>query len=334
MTSQFPAHVRPIFDGPGGYPIRLGWLQKTHSALTEDPGTFARDDATVRLGVGSSMTTPMRFWSQAAKLSRPLDARKPGTGLTPTQRGRWLLDDAGADPWLEDTGSHWLIHWWLLAPPCRVPVLYWALSRWPFTAMPRGDLKAAVLRAAAASGWRTPASSSVERDISALVRMYTPQAEAEEGSRAAIEDLMNSPMRELCLLGRYPDGRPSIAHTAGRLAPDAVVAFAVLEYVHRQTPQPGSIALSRLATDTDGPGRLLRIDTPALRRALQRTAARWPALDVVDSVGTEQVTFGQPPLELAWDILDTHYGNARSRTGTSPQAEAAPVAPGVQDGLF
>ena len=70
------------------------------------------------LGVGKNMVNAMRYWSKAFKLTQEHAHGDPSTGArlaAPTWRARWLLDENGADPYLEDTGSLWLLHWWLLS---------------------------------------------------------------------------------------------------------------------------------------------------------------------------------------------------------------------------
>ena len=92
---------------------------------------FLQQDAPVRLGVGKNMVNAMRYWSYAFKLTdeHPRGGssrahRRP----SPTWEARWLLDEDGADPYLEDTGSLWLLHWWLLSPPAFAPTWWVAFN--------------------------------------------------------------------------------------------------------------------------------------------------------------------------------------------------------------
>jgi hypothetical protein len=79
-----------------------------------------------------------------------------------------------------------------------------------------------------------------------------------------------------------------------------VVAYACLEYASRSIPSPGSISVSRLLYDDAGPGRVLRLQPPSLRHALQTAATRHPQLGVTDAGdGTEVLTFSRHPLALA-----------------------------------
>src|SRR5438046_2950320 len=108
---------------------RYGWFRKGVKAAEQSPEVFSKESAPVELGVGKNMVRAIRFWGRAAKvLADAANPRQPRLPLSvPSQNGRALFDErTGLDPYLEQPGSLWLLHWWLLAPPCLVPVWWLA----------------------------------------------------------------------------------------------------------------------------------------------------------------------------------------------------------------
>ena len=131
---------------------RFGWLHKSYRALT-DPALgadlFLRENATVQPRAWNNMVNAIRFWSYAFKLTieYPKDTSSRAYVASPTWEARWLLDEDGADPYLEDTASLWLLHWWLLARPCYVPTWWVAFHAQPTSRFTLPDLCETVLRA-------------------------------------------------------------------------------------------------------------------------------------------------------------------------------------------
>ncbi|MFD7919548.1 DUF4007 family protein [Streptomyces sp. NPDC059740] len=300
----------PAFGRHRGYPPRYGWLRKVHLALVQDPQALQRPDATVALGVGKSMVPSMGFWTQAFGL-----ASREGRALLPTARAHWLLDDeTGADPYLEFDSSLWLLHWWLVsATPCHAPSWRYLFGYAPLSRNSRTELQKNVVAIANAAGWKTPAQSVLAADIACLVSMYAPS----DHTPANIEDELSNPFRTLHLLDPEPPaGRTSdrshlvaVRRTAGRSCPELVQAYATLDFVtHSVGSTPGSVSLSRLASDPLGPGRLLLTGAAELRRALHKVAARHPDLAVIQAAdGEEVLAFTSRPDQIAEQLLNAAY---------------------------
>jgi len=79
-------------------------LKKGHDFL-DQKRRFTDEDAITYLGVGKNMVTAIRYWMKAFGMSND-------DGLT--ELGKRLLSDKGWDPYLEDIGSLWLLHYHLV----------------------------------------------------------------------------------------------------------------------------------------------------------------------------------------------------------------------------
>ena len=75
------------------FALRYSWLSKGFHALSNDPGVFESEDATIELGVGKNMVQAIRFWLRACKMMHP-------TKSEATSLGHLILhEDEGFDPY-------------------------------------------------------------------------------------------------------------------------------------------------------------------------------------------------------------------------------------------
>ncbi|MGH3736857.1 MAG: DUF4007 family protein [Micromonosporaceae bacterium] len=315
---------------------RFGWLHKAYTALL-DPElgseVFLRSDAPVLLGVGKNMVNAIRHWAQAFKVS--IEHSKGGTSrayvASPTWEARWLLDEDGADPYLEDSASLWLLHWWLLKPASLAPVWWVAFHAMPSSRFTEASLAEIVTREVRLAGWDSPAPASIAKDIDCLTKMYA-RRKTPTGSPGSFEDLLDCPFRELGLLEPVAPQRAGdrsgervwqFTSTVRTSLPANIVAYACLDYASQDAAlaEGGSIATARLANEPGGPGRAFRIREPEIVDALAEVAGGVEQLSVSDGVGQRSLTFAGNPAALAWDVLDAYYDCVRQRPGF-PEREA------------
>ena len=76
------------------------------------------------------MVRAIRFWGLAAKLitDNPQHSGGRETAHVPTRRGHALFGEGRWDPYMEDPGTLWLLHWLLLAPRSQLPVWWLAFN--------------------------------------------------------------------------------------------------------------------------------------------------------------------------------------------------------------
>ena len=96
------------FSGHQTFPLRISWLPKAVEAFVagEDPLTNP-EKGIVDLGLGKNMVTALRFWVDAYNVATYANSK-----WTMTQFGDLVFNpDSGADPFLEDPATAWLLHW-------------------------------------------------------------------------------------------------------------------------------------------------------------------------------------------------------------------------------
>ena len=104
---------RYSFSGHESFFCKPLWLKKAYDAMNEGVN-FTSPDAVASLGVGKNMVSSIRFWSRAFGLSI-------NDNSTPFAQSIFDSEN-GYDPYLEDEGTLWLLHYYLLTK--RVASLY------------------------------------------------------------------------------------------------------------------------------------------------------------------------------------------------------------------
>ena len=105
--------IRYSFSGHESFFCKPLWLKKAYDAMNSGV-VFTSPDAVAKLGVGKNMVASIRFWSRAFGLS---------INDTPTPFAQLVFDSKfGYDPYLEDEGTLWLLHYYLITK--KVASLY------------------------------------------------------------------------------------------------------------------------------------------------------------------------------------------------------------------
>jgi len=297
----------PVFARHETFHPRYGWFRKAYRSVAEDPHAFDSVDAPVRIGVGKNMVRAIRFWGLAAGLIAPRSEsrlrRKP---LEETPFGSRLFADSGWDPWMEDPGTLWLLHWRLLAAPCQLPVWWLAFNEFHPIEFTDDDLEDAVAAQLDANAdWKAPHRSSLRKDVSALLRTYAPQ---ERTKRTSIDDVLDCPLRELNLISRATTpGRYRFILGPKPTLPSEVVTAAALEYAAGTVTGGKSIAVSRLAHDAGSPGKAFKLSETELLAALDPAVRRQHGLRLMSGTGAPVLSWFAPPGDLRDNILNDYY---------------------------
>ena len=261
----------PSFGRHETFHPRYGWLKKAYDRISEDPGAFRAENATVRFGVGKNMVNAIRFWSLAFKITEEQKG-----GLKTTEIGDALFGDGGLDPYLERPETLWVLHWLLFAPPCRVPTWWMIINRTPGTVVGTADLlDKAQEEIRSDPRWDSPSPASVKRDVEVFLHTYTSKRD-----RLTIEEYIDCPFRNLNL-AHHDDG--SVRFTYGPktgLAP-RVIAFACADLAAR-TGAGGGVSVARLAVDQGGIGNVFKMSENDLAAALEPACRHAKYVSVVE----------------------------------------------------
>lgn len=264
-TTDGRAHV---FSGHESFALRYGWLPKLVDAIARDPALFADDDnAMLTLGLGKNMVRSLRFWGDAfgvtastAKLTRS------------TEFGTLLLDPtAGRDPFLEDPGSLWRLHWNLTA--------HTGLGAWSVAFLDVVDAEVSrerlveMVRARAAAGRGPITAGTASAHVDMMVKSYD---DGHVDETAVIEDSLGCPLQELGLFTTAtPGGTPTIRFRRGAKPGLDIhaAAFALSDFWSGTAPTSRSLSVRSLMFARRSPGAIFRLDEASLHGLLDGVCA-------------------------------------------------------------
>lgn len=273
---------------------RFGWLKKGFDHASTDSGIFLREDAPVRLGVGKNMVRSIRYWCSAFKLLK---------GDQPTEFGQQLLGQEGWDSYLEDPASLWLLHWKLLEPTCYATTWDFVFNQFRPVEFSTEELFKQLCEYRDRIAPRM-AESSLRKDISCLLRMYTQQS---TNKNSVGEDSLDCPFAELGLIYATSDSKAYAFRMGYKpTLPAAIVIYACLQYTNRVMPGQQRVPLGKLLYDADSPGLVFRLTESALDAAIE-AYADGTSLGISDAAGKREFFFRREPESLANDILNEYY---------------------------
>ena len=277
---------------------RFGWLKKGFDRAAQHPGIFLEKDAPVRLGVGKNMVRSIRYWCNAFKV---LEDDQP------TAFGFDLLGEDGWDTYLEDPASLWLLHWHFLETPCRVSAWEFAFNYFHRNEFTKEDLFYDLCDYRDRISPRT-ANSSINKDVSCLLRMYSKQP----SKSSASEDSLDCPFVDLGLIHTAGDARHYTFRVgAKRSLPAEIIIYACLRHAERVSETARSIPLSSLLYDVGSPGLVFKLTESALGAAIEQVARQNEAINLSDAAGKLQLSFSEEPDLLAQDLMNDYYDQTR-----------------------
>ena len=299
----------PTFAKHETFHPRFGWFRKAYKAAADNPYVFTQENAPVELGVGKNMVRAIRFWGLAVKLivEDPKAPNRRSKGCVPTRIGHAIFDESGWDPYMEDPGTLWLLHWLLLAPLSRLPVWWLVFNEFAAVEFTDDDLEIAIsTRIGAVSEWRGPSPSSLKKDVSALLRTYAPQRRSHG---KAIDDVLNCPLRELNLISSSVDAdRRRFTLGPKPTLPSEIATYAMLDWIARTNTGSSTATLSRLANDPGSPGRAFKLAEAELLTLLEPCVQATEELTLTTPAGVVQLAWSENPAVVAPRLLDRYFG--------------------------
>ncbi|RIH90243.1 hypothetical protein Mterra_00618 [Calidithermus terrae] len=298
FTSFEPATLS--FSGHETFRFRYPWLPKAVQGVLDDPDLFSREDAMVKLGVGKNMVRSMRHWCLALGL---MD-RHSSDGLT--ELGKRLFSSDGWDPFLEDTGTLWLLHWQLVASPERASTWHYAFTRWAPETFTREQLSAWLAEVAERAGDRT-SRETIKRDVDVFVQTYVP---SEPSLTVALEETFDCPMVELGLIRELD--KKTYAFTRGRqpTLPDEVFVYALLRYWTVAAPERQTLDIGRIAHGPGSPGAAFKLTPNALVERFENLPA-WAGLAYDETAGVKQILRTGCGIADPMGALEIYYRGVR-----------------------
>lgn len=289
------------FSGHESFQCRNLWLKKGFDFIETEDGNFNSDEAVLSLGVGKNMTTSIRYWMDAMGLKQ-----KKGT----SELAAYLFSDGGWDPYLENIGSLWLLHYELVsndhASIYNLAFNHFRKHRTEFTK----EHLITFLKNRSSDSGKLPADSTLETDIGVYLKTYV-RPTSHDG-RKNIEDQFSSLLLELNLLKEIEEveitenekktwykfetsNQPSL--------PNEVLLYSLLD----NDRYGSSITVQELLNAENSPGSVFLLTPDALISKIESLTLQYDNIVYTDDGGIRQIQIKDKDSINPLDVLTDYY---------------------------
>jgi hypothetical protein len=157
------------FSGHDSFICKHFWLKKGYDFIQQGNRAFTDELAVVDLGVGKNMVTAISYWLKSYGIT--------DNSHNITELGHYLFNERkGRDPYLEDLGSIWLLHYALIkTDKASIYNLFFNEFRKDKFFFTREHLSYFLLRKLESNDQKNVNTNTVNSDISVFIRNYLKQ---------------------------------------------------------------------------------------------------------------------------------------------------------------
>ncbi len=289
------------FSGHESFICKQFWLKKVFDFVV-DQKNFNDETAVIDLGVGKNMVASLRFWGRAFGILNDND--------TPTPIAEYLFGEEGKDIYLEDLGTVWLLHYYLIknnkASIYNFVFNEFRKERIDFT---KEQLHAFLKRRCEELYPNAYNVNTINSDISVFTRNYL---KPEKDDKVEVEDDFSGVLIDLDIVKSYKqrkDDDKTIVQwykieTQDRIdLPYQIVLYSILENYKDQK----TITFRELLTGNNSPGVIFVLNADGLYNKLKQITDNYKKVVYTETAGNQILQFKS--VIDPKDILNDYYGN-------------------------
>ncbi|MFN3335293.1 MAG: DUF4007 family protein, partial [Caldilinea sp.] len=289
---------KTTFGGHEKFVFRQGWLKKGVDAVSENPAIFADDQALVTLGVGKNMVRSIRHWCLATGL---VEETLDGSRIRPlavSELGKRLFASSGWDPYLEDMGTIWLLHWQLATNRQRALIWHLLFSRFYEAEFTKRQFGAFVTKQLEIMGIMTT-PGTIEREIDCCLLTYVPASQRR--TSIIVEESLDCPLVDLDLVRYSQEDNLYSFHSGPKPSlPTAIFGYGLIRFLNAIAQNRRTVHVDECVYHENSPGQIFRLDENSVVEYLEDLEALTDgAIRMQESAGLPQVYLSSLS-EQAW----------------------------------
>jgi hypothetical protein len=300
------------FGAHESFHIREGWLRKGLLGIEKNPYLFSDPYPGDELGVGHNMVSAIRYWLQATRLAKAQTELKDGKKVVRFSRTPLAEVILKHDPYLEEDGTLWVLHYQLATNKDLAPTWYWFFNIFGIRHFTQDLLFGHLQRYVEGELRRKISPRTLEKDFRCLVRTYARSEE--KAKRFYDEDTYDCPLASLNLLHVLPLTKAyRLVSPPPEMLHPLLVAYALMEMRLQLPLQPDEVSLRDALYEQGSPGRVYVLDSETLYEHLLRLESEERELLTFSrTAGLNLITFkSKAPME----VLNRYYDGVRALTG-------------------
>lgn len=288
---------RLVFSGHESFTCKQFWLKKGFD-FAQSGEKFSADNAVVQLGVGKNMVNSIRFWGKAFGI---IESKE-----NVSQLGEYLFGEGGRDLYLEDTGSIWLLHYFLIKKgKASIYDLIFNEYQNQKEYFTKDQLHQYLKRKCENNKSTVYNENTINRDITVFLKNYLKPTK----KRAEIEERFVGLLHEINLIEHIekPDIDGQLDDWYGirkgekETLPYQVVLFSILDFFGENQ----SISFKELLVGKNAPGRVFGLDSEGLYSKIEAMVKDYQSIVYSETAGNRTL---QLPNDLnKWDVLNEYY---------------------------
>lgn len=284
------------FSGHESFYCKHFWLKKGYDFIKSNK-KFSEDQAVVDLGVGKNMVSAINFWVKAFDIINSNDSS--------TEIADYLFSENGKDPFIEDIGTIWLLHYHLVqkerASIYNLVFNKFRLERFEFTKM---QLHNFLKRECQESGAQYN-KNTVDKDINVFLKNYVkPDAE-----KINVEEDFVGLLMDLNLIQAYqrtgPDNKKvdwyKIESDERIELPCQIVLYSILN----NTNYGSSITFRELLTEPNSPGLVFCLNAEGLHNKIEEIANHYSDITFTETAGNQVLQLNEN--KDKFEVLNDYY---------------------------
>ena len=287
------------FSGHETFTCKLFWPKKGVDFLLGGH-SFNEEDAVVQLGVGKNMVSSIRFWLKAFGLVDEEDNL--------IELARMIFEDDGYDPYLEDIGTIWLLHYLLVtqnyASVYNLVFNHFLKERNEFT---KNHLVGFLKRITGNRNFNSYSEKTFEPDVSVFLRSYLASSRA--SAKANIEEEFASLFIDLQLIERVVKTDDELAKEEFYLMskkkrpslPPLILLWAVVSKYGTEA----NITLNELFSDNNSIGNVFLLSKDDIYEKMEIIAAKYPQVTFSQTAGNYLLHLDKAPDTL--QLIRNYY---------------------------
>ena len=282
------------FSGHESFPCKYFWLKKGYDFVKKQH-SFTQPEAVVQLGVGKNMVAAIRFWLKAFGLTDDKDGLKNIAKL--------LFEDNG-DPYLEDIGTVWLLHYLLVTTErSSIYSLLFNEFRKNYVEFSRDDL-AKFIQQKCDETKSIYNENTVRTDIGVFIKNYHRPTNKIAEKIEKIEDDFSTVLLDLNLLKtveRADKKEVFYFNSDRRVIPLPILLYAILQQLNGNP----SINFNQLLNNSNQIGNVFMLNAEQLYEYLKALAREYPFILLSDNAGVRTLQFKETINSS--DLLNQYY---------------------------
>ena len=297
--------IRPTLGGHEKFVFRQGWLKKGFDAALQDESIFLAENAFVTLGVGKNMAHAIRHWCLATGLLEDFAGKGLAKLVKPSTLGLHLMGPKGWDPYLEDIGSLWLIHWLLATNHNRGLAWYLVFSRYMDVEFRKLQLLNFLSKQMPQSGVNTT-EGMIQRELDVFLHTYVP---VQNKKGAFAEESLDCPLVDLNLLRFVAEDDIYRFNIGPKISlPAEVFGYSLMMYLRQIATNRRTVAVDECVYQPGSPGQTFKLDENSVIVYLERLEEITSGgLRLQETAGLRQIYLHDLNDDSAFKLLREYY---------------------------